>query len=178
VLQQSLRNGASKSCGCFYLECVKENAVTHGAQRGGKKTPEYRSWDAMLQRVRHQDQEKPSYARYRGCTVDARWDPQQGGTFANFLEDMGPRPGAAYSLDKDIIKPGNRHYGPGLCCWATPRQQSRHTRQNRNLTFNGKTQCLMDWAQEIGISYAGLRNRITRGWSLERALTTPAAARA
>lgn len=39
----------------------------------------------------------------------------------------------------------------------------------------GKTQSVMDWAEETGLSHAAITQRIkTLGWSVEDALTTPA----
>lgn len=41
------------------------------------------------------------------------------------------------------------------------------------IEFNGRSQTLSQWAKEIGVTYKVLHNRIyTRGWSIERALTT------
>ena len=41
-----------------------------------------------------------------------------------------------------------------------------------NLTFNGVTKHISEWAQDLGISRVSLRNRIEK-WTLEKALTTP-----
>ena len=40
--------------------------------------------------------------------------------------------------------------------------------------FNGKSQDLFAWAEDIGVSYSTLNQRRTKGWSVERMLTTPA----
>lgn len=39
------------------------------------------------------------------------------------------------------------------------------------LTFKGRTDTVAGWSQRLGITDATLRNRINRGWSIERALT-------
>ena len=42
------------------------------------------------------------------------------------------------------------------------------------LTFNGKTMCVSEWAREIGIKVSALQFRLkNEDWSLERCLTTP-----
>ncbi len=41
------------------------------------------------------------------------------------------------------------------------------------LTFKGRTDTVAGWSQRLGITDATLRNRINRGWSIERALTEP-----
>ena len=39
------------------------------------------------------------------------------------------------------------------------------------IEFNGKTQCITDWANEIGIHESSLRERLEK-WPVEKALTT------
>lgn len=44
----------------------------------------------------------------------------------------------------------------------------------KELTFNGKTQSITKWAEEVGLQRAALYDRINRhGWSIEEALTIP-----
>ena len=42
-----------------------------------------------------------------------------------------------------------------------------------NITFQGETLTLKQWARNIGINQASLRERIERGWPIEEALTRP-----
>ena len=67
----------------------------------------------------------------------------------------------------------NGNYEPLNCRWVTAEEQQKNTRNNRNITFNNKTQILADWAKEIGINIDTLWRRLKCGWSIERALTTP-----
>jgi lambda repressor-like predicted transcriptional regulator len=41
----------------------------------------------------------------------------------------------------------------------------------RLITYDGRTQNLRDWSQEIGISWRALQNRLAKGWPLEQALS-------
>jgi len=41
-------------------------------------------------------------------------------------------------------------------------EQNRNTRRTRLFTHNGKTQCMKDWANELGVHYVTLRQRIER----------------
>lgn len=43
----------------------------------------------------------------------------------------------------------------------------------RLLTHDGRTMRLNAWAAETGLAAASIRWRLARGWSIERALTTP-----
>jgi hypothetical protein len=41
----------------------------------------------------------------------------------------------------------------------------------RLLTFDGQTKSMTEWADELGISQPALSHRLSRGWSMERALS-------
>jgi hypothetical protein len=147
-------------CDCGY--CRHQGMRTHG---DSQKTPEYYVWQNM--RARCRNPEHPSYPGYggRGIAVCERWDD-----YASFIADMGRRPGPEYSIER---KDNDGPYSPDNCRWATEPEQRRNTRATRLLTFNGKTQCLTDWAAEIGLSADGLRGRLEKGMPVEQALTWP-----
>lgn len=100
-----------------------------------------------------------------GRTVCDRWQD-----YANFIADMGPRPTAKHTLER---VDNNRGYSPDNCEWATRKQQMRNVSYNRNITFNGRTQCLSAWAEDTGLNVVLLWKRLNRGWSIERTLTEP-----
>lgn len=138
----------------------------HNKRVGGKGSPSkiYRVWRNMLNRCHNPN--VPAYKNYggRGITVCESWEK-----FENFLADMGEQP-VGKTLDR-INNDGN--YEPGNCRWATPAEQIRNRRTTTLLTFGGVTQCIADWAAEIGIGDATLRHRLKIGWPVEKALTTP-----
>jgi len=91
--------------------------------------------------------------------------------FTNFLVDMGERPEGKTIERID----NNKGYEPGNCRWATKVEQQRNRSNTKFLTFGGKTQSLPDWADEVGLLKETIRHRMQYyGWSVERALTTPA----
>lgn len=101
---------------------------------GYSGTGEWGSWKAMLSRVRHAARSAPGGKQpYRGVTVCARWDPQQGGGFENFFADLGWRPPGA-SLDR-IDPAGN--YEPANCRWATSSEQNRNRKPHLVCQPNG-----------------------------------------
>lgn len=133
--------------------------VTHGMS----KTPEWNVWDSMQQRCtnpRHK-----SYADYGGRGIRVLWS-----SFEEFYADMGLRPSAKHSIDRRDV---NGHYCKDNCRWATPSEQGQNKRSNRILTFNGVSQSISLWARQVGITHFTLHARLDRGWSVEKALTTP-----
>lgn len=104
----------------------------------------------------------------RGIKVCSRWR----NSFDKFISDMGIRPRAGMSIDR--IDP-NGDYEPGNCRWATQETQANNTRRNRFIEFDGKRLTISQWARTMGIKKRTLHGRIyLRGWSVEKALTTPA----
>lgn len=102
----------------------------------------------------------------RGITVCERWR----NSFENFLADMGEVPSPYHTLDR--IDP-NGNYELSNCRWATRSEQQRNRRDSTMLTFKERTQNVYDWADETGLPFYVIRNRITKGWPVEKALTTP-----
>ena len=157
-----LCNGSTRSCGCLQPEVVGSLRRTHGMYQ----SPVYKVWSAMIQRCVN-----PNNAGYEGygersISVCERWK-----SFEAFYADMGPRPSSDHSIERIDNDAG---YSPDNCRWDTRKAQARNRRTSRLLTFNGRTQCIADWADEVGMNPATLRNRIARcGWTVERALTEP-----
>lgn len=156
-----LRSNHTQSCGCLQKERTSNTSKTHGQTR----SLTYRAWESMLRRCNNLKDK--SYERYgaRGIKVCERWVK-----FENFLADMGELPAHGYTIDR---KDNSGNYEPRNCRWATKKEQANNTRGNRLITFNGKTQPLAMWCDELHFTYACLHSRLTRGWSVNRTLTTP-----
>ena len=131
------------------------------------RNPHRERWAGMIERC--ENPRCASFAHYgaRGITVCERWRS----SFANFLADMGTPPTTGHTLDR-IDNDGN--YEPGNVRWATMAEQNRNRRSNRLLTFCGDTMCIVEWGERLGLSGRSIRRRLGRGWSVERALGTPA----
>lgn len=142
-------------------------SVRHGHARVGHKTLTYYSWKGMLARVRENADERHKRLYFdSGITVCDRWQ-----TFENFLEDMGEKPeGHRISIER---RDNTKGYFKDNCYWATQKEQNRNKRTNRMITFNGKTQCAMAWADESGLKEATIRCRLNRGWTITSTLTVP-----
>jgi hypothetical protein len=136
----------------------------------------YNIWNQM--RLRCTDHNHDAYVIYghRGITVCPRWLPgfdkynlKKG--FAAFCEDMSPHPGPGYSLDR---KDNDEGYSKENCRWATKEEQNRNKRNNHIITYKGRTQTAVAWAQELFPENPGrIQTRLAKGWSVEDALGTP-----
>lgn len=162
VLAYNLKNGHTQSCGCLQKEKLIKRSTTHGHNGVGKESVEYKRWRGIIQRCTNPNSN--NYANYggRGIYVCQRWKK-----FENFLEDMGESPNG-YQIDRID---NNGHYCKENCRWVTIQQQARNKRTNHLVRFNGKVQCVSMWAEEYHIVYDTLLHRLSRGWSIERALT-------
>jgi hypothetical protein len=157
----SLRNGYTTSCGCWRRE--RRPNLTHGLT----DSPEYRSWCHMKERCSKQGTK--DYANYggRGVTVCGRWRDN----FEAFYADMGPRPSLQHSIER---RDNAGDYEPQNCYWATRTQQNRNRRGVHRITVNGVTRTRPEWAEACGLrDHRVIDTRLRRGWSIERAVTTP-----
>lgn len=162
IVGNNLKNGHSESCGCKRLEDKTFRKTIHGMS----KTKTYSVWQHMVERCNNPKNKR--YLNYggRGIKVCDKWLK-----FNGFYEDMGDKP-EGLTLDR---KDSDGNYCKDNCRWATMKTQQNNRTNNHVITFLGKTKTLMQWAEEIGIKYKVLNDRINKhGWSIERALTTRA----
>ena len=142
-----LLSGNTMSCGCLNKELLIKRSRKHGMA----STPIYKTWKSMRQRCYNpNDMHYKDYGG-RGITICERWDK-----FKNFYEDMGEKPNG---LEIERMN-NNQGYSPENCKWATPKENSRNKRNNRIIKYGGKSQCLAEWAEELGIERDTLWHRL------------------
>lgn len=158
----NLRGGKSRSCGCLHDEAARNRLTTHGL----KNHPLHITWTNMLFRCMNSNY--TGYKNYggRGIAVCSEWqdDFKAFYDYASQLPHCGEK---GYSIDR-INNDGN--YEPGNVRWATRLEQNLNRRMSRTITFDGRTQSLTAWADEVGVTPRLLRYRLKAGWSLERVL--------
>ena len=162
-----LVSGRIKSCGCLKLDQIKLRFTTHGETKGGNESSTYQTWKRIKDRCNNPNNKDWCLYGGRGIKMCPQWE----NSFEQFLIDVGRKPGHQYSIER-INSDGN--YEQGNVKWATAKEQSRNTSQVRFIEYNGKVQCLADWAIELGFSYRLLSNRLNLlKWPVEKAFTTP-----
>ena len=123
----------------------------------------YRCWSSMQNRCNNPA--SADWPRYggRGIKVCQEWNDLH-----QFLIDMG-HPPEGMTIER-IDNDGN--YEPGNCRWATRAEQNDNTCRNAFVTWQGRTQTIKEWAKELDMEPRRISERLKRGWSVERALTT------
>jgi hypothetical protein len=91
--------------------------------RRAQATPEYHSWQSMTGRCYNPKNNRYPIYGAKGIRVCDRWSFAAGGSFVNFLADVGdkPEPKKLYSMGR-YLDSGN--YEPNNCEWMTQAQQS------------------------------------------------------
>jgi len=162
-----------RSCGCIAAE-ARERAARPPEVTAPKRAavPDHLrsthgSWRSMRSRC---SSFGTKYYAGRGVSVCARWRE----SFDAFVEDVGPRPSLKHSLDRYPNRDGN--YEPGNCRWATSKEQNNNRRPRTLkvvLPFEGRNIGVAELAQRTGLKKDAIRQRIDKGWSAERILSTP-----
>jgi hypothetical protein len=144
---KSLRQGRTKSCGCWYAESRTTVSFKHGLG----KAPIRHVWKQMMRRC--YDPTSSHFYCYggRGISVCERWHDM-----ATFARDMGGKPSPKHSLDR-IDNDGP--YSPENCRWATPSEQARNKRTTRRI--DGVP--LADLCERFGVPYQKARGPFERG---------------
>jgi hypothetical protein len=154
-----VKSGNTKSCGCLITDGSKR-------MRGYKYNhpAEYRAYFAAKSRCTNKT--RKDFKHYGGRGIEFRFK-----SIEEFFNEVGKKPTPKHTLDR-INTDG--HYEVGNVRWATQDIQVLNQRRNRLLTFNGQTLTLKEWSDKTGIKRQAIHARIDRrGWSVEKALTTP-----
>ena len=145
---------------------IRTDAGVFVPVHGKSGTKVYHAWIGMKARCYNKRQDSfPSYGG-RGIGVCARWKT----SFDSFYADMGDPPTRNHSLDRID---NEKWYSPDNCKWSTAREQQRNKSTSKHITYKGKTKHINDWSNILGIHLSTLWTRLDRGWTIDRALSTP-----
>lgn len=158
-----LRGLKTKSCGCSRKETKNFTHKMTGSRL-------YKVWHAMKSRCYYEKSEMFKHYGGRGIMVCDEWK----NSFISFYDwsikngyDENAERGQC-TIDRIDV---NGNYEPNNCRWATIKQQANNTRRNPLIKYNGKTQTVSQWANELGVEPDSIFNRLQKGFTEEEALT-------
>ena len=162
----------------YVCRCSYENAYwdsfgstqSTGTHSRMSDSTEYQTWYSLVNGCHNPDFERYASLGKKGYSVCKRWR----NSFDNFLNDLGRRPSPDHVL---FIKPRMFQYSRHSCRWVS-REEWRRLQPRASLhTFDGVEKSLVEWAEEFskinGLPPYNNRQRILRGWSMERILSQP-----
>lgn len=148
-----LNSGAVRSCGCLLTErnvkYNKETKIKHGLRNSSI----YAIWRGIKRRTAVNSTHNYKDYGGRGIFMHQEWYD----SFESFYL-WATSHGYQEGLSIDRID-NNGPYTPDNCRWVNEKTQANNRRNNRLVEFNGKTQTLSQWADELGIPRARIYKR-------------------
>lgn len=159
-----LINGECKSCGCL----IKEKASITSYRHGLSTTRIYKIWSGMKYRCNknHSTKIHKNY-KNKGIQVCDEWK-NDFMAFYNWAMENGYQENL--TIDRIDV---NGNYEPDNCRWVTMKEQENNRNNNHYINYNNEIHILMEWSRILNINYDALRYRLKKGWSVEKAFTTP-----
>jgi len=115
------KHKAKGLCQDCYFAAYRAAHLGEKAAHNAARTPEFRAWMHARTRTTNPNYVGWRYYGERGIRMCQLWLS----SFQAFLDELGPKPGPEYSLDRID---NERGYEPGNCRWATPMQQAANRR--------------------------------------------------
>lgn len=156
----SLRNGATRSCGCLMNETRRKHGGKH------EYTAEYRIWHGIKRRCNCPASINYLHYGARGIRMCPEWS----GSFGAFLKSVGTRPSPLHSIDRINV---DRGYEPGNVQWSDRVTQARNRTDNVRIEYAGETLTMAGWTERLGVPSGMIAGRIYRGWHPEDAVSVP-----
>lgn len=156
VRSNSLRRGATMSCGCYNKDVISTHGESH--------TRLHHAWSSLKDRcINPKSKEYPNYGG-RGIKVCDEWlnsyEAFRDWSYENgFVEDVEC---GKCTIDRIDV---NGDYEPSNCRWTNMKIQCRNRRNNVVIECDGESHCISEWAEILGVPYHRLVSRYQRGWS-------------
>lgn len=155
VLENNLKRGVSKNCGCGRRAKVGSINRSHGA--GAARINGSRAASVWLDMHKRCRNKRNKHYGGRGIRVSLDWSGASG--FQNFLRDMGEPPIGA-SLER-VDNSGN--YSRFNCRWGFPIDQMNNTRRNVYGWFGGQRMTAAQIGRAVGKDRSVVARQIKRG---------------
>ena len=109
----------------------------------------------------------------RGITICEEWQTPHSWKGGRAFRKWALENGYADNLTLDRIDV-NKGYSPENCRWVSMKTQQNNKRNNRLITYNGKTQTIALWCEELKLPFSTVKNRLNRGLPAEKVLSKKA----
>lgn len=162
IAAKSLVRGNTKSCGCLSREATikrnKDNAKYHPNNKNI-----FGIWIGMKDRCYNPHHVKFEHYGGRGIIICDEW--LEYSNFEKWAIENGFKKGLTIErLDS------NGNYCPENCKWATWKEQQNNKRNNKWITYKGKTKTLSQWCEELDLNYGRTKARLNSlHWTVEEA---------
>jgi hypothetical protein len=167
VRGSKLLNSHTRSCGCLQREKAGSASRAHGLYyEDGKKSKLYGIWIGMKGRCNNPNDSVYQHYGQRGISVCDEW--LEFSVFHTWAIANGYKPGL--TIERVLVNEG---YRPDNCKWIPRNEQSKNTRKSRIVIYQGLEKRLTEWADILGFDAKAIRQRIDRGWPIDKAFTTP-----
>jgi len=124
----------------------------------------YYIWSAMKGRCYNKNDKGFQNYGGRGILVDEAWH-----NFYSFYNDMG-FPQKGQTLER---VDNNKSYSKENCTWADRNTQAANRRFCNYVKDGDETVCLKEYCRRHGLKYRPTAKRVTRGWSINDAVSIP-----
>ena len=158
-----LREGHVKSCGCLLREVNSKIHMKHG----DTKNKLFRRWLCIRNRCKPSDKFHRKNYYDKGICVCDEWENDY-----SAFKEWAIANGYSPELTIDRID-GSKGYSPDNCRWIPAKDQHRNVSSNKIVEYNGEKMPIVALAEKTGIREDLLRDRLRKGWSVERAINTP-----
>lgn len=159
VLDQNLKNGSVKSCGCYGREAASLRMHDMNYRHGREPRRLYETWKNMRRRCTPGGPGCEYYAN-RGICVCQEWME----SYERFREwSLSHGYADALTIDR-IDNDGN--YEPSNCRWVSRLVQSNNKRTNRVIEYGGETHTMAEWSRILNVSYCAIKYRVNHGLPL------------
>lgn len=145
---------------------MKIRSHNYNFKHGLSNTPLFQIWNGI--RGRCYNPKRVYFPLYggRGIKMSERWKD-----YLLFKKDMEKGFRKGMSIERKNV---NGNYTKSNCLWIPRSEQAKNRRNTLWYVFKGQRKRLVEWANDLGVSYEVVRRRIrNEGWSVYKALNTP-----
>ena len=164
VRSSNLQTGQVQSCGCLNDEVITKHNMA--------RTRIYKVFNSMKQRCNNPNDKGYYLYGARGIKICDEWNNIENGfiNFYNWAITNGYDENAKFqecTIDRIDV---NGNYEPNNCRWINNKEQALNKTTNRYLTYNGKTQTVLEWSKELEIDYKKIQSHTLKGETIEEML--------